>query len=546
MYKSKNLFYGEEKMFNIIPQPVSILINQSEKGFTLHTGTTISPYPFTEDLINFSKKQFGKKIIMHEDTGEERSIILKLDDSIEHEEGYTIKCENRRVFINAKTESGLFYGLQTLKQMLLQTEGKLPHVEIMDYPRFAYRGYMLDCGRYFYTVDEVKRIVDLMALHKLNVLHWHLTEDQGWRVEIKKYPLLTEKGSKRSHTNFNHRPHGGYYTQEEIKEIVAYCHERKIKVIPEFDVPGHMVAAISCYPYLSCLDRDLEVATHWGVKHDILCAGKESSYQFVYDVLDELIELFPDKVIHIGGDEAVKMRWKNCPHCQKAIQEKGLKDEDDLQMYFMTKVNEYIESKGYSSIMWNYDTAGGTEELSENIAWNVCGMGKDDKLIREELKRGRKMINTKCYPYYFDFPYGWNTLKMVCNDDGALTESDEETLGIEAQMWTEYVPNMKRLEFLTFPRLGAMAENAWAEKGYPSFSTFVHKAPDYYRLLDFYKVQYAPLKKACPSFIYKHASSLWFKRRVFHWEGLHNLIDDKKAEREAAVLKAELEKNKKG
>ena len=533
-------------MYNIIPQPISIFINQSQKGFTLHTGTIISPYPFVEDLIEFSKKQFGKKIIMHEDTGEERSIILKLDDSIEHEEGYRINCENRRVFINAKTETGLFYGVQTLKQMLLQTDGKIPHVEVVDYPRFAYRGYMLDCGRYFYTVDEVKRIVDLMALHKLNVLHWHLTEDQGWRVEIKKYPLLTEKGSKRSHTNFNNKPHGGYYTQDEVREIVAYCHERKIKVIPEFDVPGHMVSAISCYPYLSCLDRDLPVATHWGVKHDILCAGKESSYQFVYDVLDELMELFPDKVIHIGGDEAVKMRWKNCPHCQKVIQKKGLKDEDELQMYFMSKVNEYLESKGYSSIMWNYDTNGGTEKLTPDISWNVCGMGKDDKLIREELKRGRKMINTKCYPYYFDFPYGWNTLKMVCNDDGALTENDEETLGIEAQMWTEYVPNMKRLEFLTFPRLGAMAENAWAEKGYPTFSTFVHKAPDYYKLLDVYDVNYAPLKKACPSFIYKHASSLWFKRRVFHWEGLHNLIDDKKAEREAANLKAELEKNKKG
>ena len=370
-------------MFNIIPQPVSILINQSEKGFTLHTGTTISPYSFTEDLIKFSKKQFGKKIIMHEDTGEERSIILKLDDSIEHEEGYTIKCENRRAFINAKTESGLFYGLQTLKQILLQTDGKIPHVEITDYPRFAYRGYMLDCGRYFYTVDEIKRIVDLMALHKLNVLHWHLTEDQGWRVEIKKYPLLTEKGSKRSHTNFNNKPHGGYYTQDDIREIVAYCHERKIKVIPEFDVPGHMVAAISCYPYLSCLDRDLEVATHWGVKHDILCAGKESSYQFVYDVLDELMDLFPDKVIHIGGDEAVKMRWKNCPHCQKAIEENGLKDEDDLQMFFMSKVNEYLESKGYSSIMWNYDTTGGTEDTT---------VPDESTPTNEELRLNRKDI----------------------------------------------------------------------------------------------------------------------------------------------------------
>ena len=278
-------------MFNIIPQPTSILVNRDKKGFTLHTGTTISPYPFVDEFISFVRKTLNKKVCVHEDTGEERSIIITLDESIESEEGYSIKCENRRVFIKAKTEAGLFYGLQTLKQMLLQTGGKIPYVEITDSPRFSYRGFMLDCGRYFYTVDEVKRIIDLMALHKLNALHWHLTEDQGWRIEIKKYPKLTEKGSMRSHTNFNNKPHGGYYTQEEIKEIVAYCHDRFIKVIPEYDIPGHSVAAISCYPELSCLDRKMEVATHCGVKHDILCAGKESTYKFVYDVLDEFIEL---------------------------------------------------------------------------------------------------------------------------------------------------------------------------------------------------------------------------------------------------------------
>lgn len=530
-------------MFNIIPQPVSILFNQNKKGFTLHSGTTISPFGISNDFKDFVRKVFNKKIHLHEDTGEERSIILTLDDSVEHSEGYRLKCENRRVYINAKTENGLFYGLQTLKQMLLQTDGKIPYAEIEDYPRFNYRGYMLDSGRYFYPVEDVKRVIDLMALHKLNTLHWHLNEDQGWRIEIKKYPLLTEKGSKRTHTNFNNKPHGGYYTQDDIKEIVEYCHSKKIKVIPEFDVPGHCVSAIACYPELSCLDRELEVATHWGVKHDILCAGKESTYKFVYDVLDELTELFPDKVIHIGGDEAVKMRWKLCPHCQKAIKENGLRDEDDLQMFFMSKVDGYLRSKGYSSVMWNYDTEGTTEHLSPEIAWTVCGMTEGNKdLVKNELKRGRKLINTSCYPYYFDFPYGWNTLKSVCEDDGALTDNDEETMGIEAQMWTEYVPNMKRLEFLTFPRLGAMAENAWAEKGYPSFTTFLHKAPDYYKLLDVYDVNYATLRKACPSFLYKHASSIWFKRRVFHWEGLHNLIDDKKAEKEAKTLTEKTQK----
>lgn len=318
-------------MFNIIPQPVSILINRDKKGFTLHAGTIISPYDFSEDLISFARKNFNKKVRIHEDTGEERSVILKLDDSIEHNEGYTLKCENRRVYINAKTETGLFYGLQTLKQMLLQTEGKIPYTEITDEPRFSYRGFKLDFRKNAYTVDEIKRIADLMALHKLNVIHWCDVDN--------------------------------HYTQEDIKEIVAYCQARKITVITETE---------------------------------------------------------------------------NC-----------------------------------------------------------------------------ERINSNEFPYRFDYPYGMNPLKKVCNDDGALTENDKEILGVEACVHTDYIPDMKRLEFLTFPRLSAMAENAWAEKGYPSFSTFLHKAEDYYKLLDTYEVKYAPLKKACPSFIYKHASSLWFKCKSF-------------------------------
>lgn len=309
-------------MFNIIPQPVSILINRDKKGFTLHAGTIISPYDFSEDLIQFARKNFNKKVRIHEDTGEERSIILKLDDSIEHDEGYTLKCENRRVYINAKTETGLFYGLQTLKQMLLQTGGKLPYTEITDEPRLSHRGFRLDLTKNAYTVGEIKRIANLMALHKLNVL--------------------------RLCDGDNH------YTQEDIKEIVTYCQVRKIKVITE----------------------------------------------------------------------------------------------------------------------------------TEN---------------------GEK-INSNEFPYRLDYPYGMNTLKKVCND-----EIDEDMFGIEACMRTDYIPDMKRLEFLAFPRLSAMAENAWAEKGYPTFSTFLHKAEDYFKLLDAYEVNYAPLKKACPSFIYKHASTIWFK-----------------------------------
>ena len=524
----KYYFYGGYVVFRIIPQPVSIKPQNDKKGFSFND-VTISDMPAASELINFAKTVLNKNISVCSNGKE--NIILKTDESFENEEGYTISCAEGTITVTAKIDTGIFYAIQTLKQIFLQSADEVPAFEIEDNPRFSYRGYLLDCGRYFYSVEDVKRVVDFLALHKFNVLHWHLTEDQGWRIEIKKYPLLTQKGSKRSHTNFNHKPHGGFYTQKEIKEIVAYCHEKHIKVIPEFDIPGHNVSSIACYPYLACFERELDVATHWGVKRDILCAGKETTYQFVYDILDEIMELFPDKIIHIGGDEAFKERWKLCPNCQKAIKENNLRDENDLQMFFMTKIDKYLQSKGYSSIMWSNDTKGGTETLSPDIAWTVYLPENLESAIKPELERGRKLINAKNKPYYLDFPYGWVSLKDVCDDSGALTDNDSDTMGLEACMWTEYVPDMKKLEFLTFPRLGAISEKAWSPKGSSTFSTFKDKTDVYYKLLDAHKIGYAPMNKACPSFFYKHASSVWFKRRVFHWEGLHIALDNKKVEK---------------
>ncbi len=520
-------------MLNIIPQPVRIFEDSSKEGFEIFAEDFVTDIPCAHDFILFKNNFFADRV---KGSSGEESVVLTIDSSVQHNEGYVLSCRGGKAYITAKTETGLFWGLQTLKQMLLQCKGKVPYTEITDYPRFSYRGFMLDTGRYFYGKENVKRIIDLMALHKLNVFHWHLTEDQGWRVEIKKYPLLTEKGSYRSHTNFGIKSHCGYYTQDDIKEIVAYCHKRKIKVIPEFDIPGHCVSAIACYPYLSCFDRKLSVATHWGVKHDILCAGKESTYQFVYDVLDELMELFPDKIIHIGGDEAVKTRWKLCPHCQAEMKKHSLKTEDELQMHFMTKVNSYLKEHGFSSVMWNYNKLGGADLLTPEIAWTVCGIDDGEDIIKNEICRGRRLINTNAFPFYLDFPYGWNSLESVCNADGALTENDSETQGIEGCMWTEYVPNMKRLEFLTFPRLSAIAEKAWSEKGKTSFKTFSLKLSDYYSLLDKFGVNYAKENKSCPSAVYKALSSLWFNRRVLHWQGLHNLIDNKKVEIKAKKL----------
>ncbi len=250
-------------MFNIVPQPNEMIITGGKTCFELNEDTTITKADTVGEFRDFVKKQFDIRI--HRDSeATENSIILKQTDELPEAEGYRLVSRDSCIYIYGGAESGIFYGLQTLKQLLLQGNGQVPDMYIEDKPRFKYRGFMLDSGRYFQPVKEIKRIIDLIALHKFNVFHWHLTEDQGWRVEIKKYPLLTQKGARRSHTNFGVKPEEGFYTQEDIREIVDYCHKRFIKVIPEFDIPGHTVSAISCYPHLSCFKRDLKVSTHWG------------------------------------------------------------------------------------------------------------------------------------------------------------------------------------------------------------------------------------------------------------------------------------------
>ena len=516
-------------MLNIIPQPRDIKVNENEhfifNSLSVFGSELISKDAF-DDFVDFCSK-IGVKVTTAQQN-EANLLLLKTEGKIA-EEYFLEVCD--KIFISSCAGNGAFYGLETLKQILLQCGNKIPRTIIKDTPLYDYRGFMLDVGRYFYSVNEVKKFIDMMALHKLNTFHFHLTEDQGWRIEIKKYPLLTQKGSKRSHTNFGVVPHSGFYTQEEIKEIVAYAHAKYIKVIPEFDIPGHTVSAIACYPELSCFNRQLNVKTHWGVKHDIMCAGKEFTYKFVYDVMDELIELFPDKVIHLGGDEAVKMRWDICPHCQKVIEDNNLKDSEELQQLFMSKINAYLQQKGYSTMMWNWDLNSVSNTLDSSIAWNLCGSDENVRpLIHQEMKNGRKMVSTCAHPYYLDLPYGWVNLKNSCDyaPECVLSgdESDVNLIGVEGPLWTEYVPNMKKAEYMTFPRLGAVSTAAWSDKTERNYDKFKAKLDDYYKLLDCYDVQYAKLNQCMPSKIRAKFSGMWFNRRVLHWEGLHNLIDD--------------------
>lgn len=389
-------------MFNLVPQPNLLVLTGGKHGFILSEQSAITPLPLIEDFREFVKAAFSVRL--RREAADENAVLLDTETDFPSDEGYTLSVCGGCVQITAKGESGLFYGLQTLKQLLLQSHGILPELKISDTPRFPYRGFMLDCGRYFYTVDEIKRLIDLAALHKFNVFHWHLTEDQGWRAEIKRYPLLTEKGSRRSHTNFGILPHSGFYTQEDMREIVRYCHSRFVKVIPEIDVPGHATAALACYPELGCFDRKLPVATHWGVKHDILCAGKENVYSFVTDVLDELLEIFTDGYIHLGGDEAVKMRWALCPNCGAKMRELNLSSEEQLQHWFMSRIDRHLREKGYRSFMWNYDGAEDASHLAPEILWQVCGADNKHGLLESEIKRGRKLIFSDAFTAIWIFP----------------------------------------------------------------------------------------------------------------------------------------------
>lgn len=513
-------------MFNIVPQPNEIIITGGKTHFELTSDTTITPAGFADEFRDFVKKQFDIRI--HRDAeAMENTIHLERTPEMEDEEAYRLVSRDTSIYIYARADNGLFYGLQTLKQLLLQGNGTIPDMYIEDKPLYKHRGFMLDSGRYFQTVKEVKRFIDLIALHKLNVFHWHLTEDQGWRIQIDSYPLLTQKGARRSHTNFGVRAEEGFYTKDQIRDIVDYCHKRFIQVIPEFDIPGHTVSAIACYPQLSCFHRNLKVATHWGVKHDVLCAGKESTYQFVFAVLDELMELFPDKYIHLGGDEVVKMRWKLCPDCQALMQKEGISSEEELQHLFMSRINTYVKSKGYTAIMWNYDGVTSTEKLDTDILWQVCGVNAETHVVERELQAGRKMYNSSAFPYYLDFPYGWNNLRQVYEFS---PDMGENMLGVEAPLWTEYVPSMKKAEYCTFPRLGAFAEIAWSAPEDRSYERFEAGLPEYYDLLNAYRVRYATMKQAMPSKLRGFLQSLWFNRRVLHWQGLHNLVDDAKVE----------------
>ena len=448
-----------------------------------------------------------------------------VDEALDAER-YRLDVASSGVTVRASSLPGFLYAVQTVKQLLpaaffggeadAATAWTLPCVAIDDAPRFAYRGLMLDVARHFFSKEEVEKIIDLMAFHKLNRLHWHLTDDQGWRIEIKRYPRLTEYGSIRKGTvvkknwdQYDGVPYGGYYTQDEIREVVAYAAARGITVIPEIDLPGHMLAALACYPELGCTGGPYEVWGRWGVADDVLCVGKEKTFEFLENVLGEVMELFPSEYIHIGGDECPKTRWEKCPVCQAKIRELGIKGDEKhaaeyyLQSYVTARIEKFLNEHGRRIIGWDEILEGELAPNATVMSWR----GSEGGIAA--AKMGHDAIMTPTTHFYFDYyqsrdvenePFGiggYLPVEKVYSyepvPDSLAQELGDHILGIQANLWTEYVLSPEHLEYMLLPRMAALSEVQWCDKGRREWDRFAGALPHFVDLYTRMGYNYSPV-----------------------------------------------------
>ncbi|WP_232734725.1 beta-N-acetylhexosaminidase [Polaribacter sp. ALD11] len=499
---------------SIIPIPSEQIITKGV--FLLNSDTKLTFDEELKEVSNLFKSYIegGNKIKLNNTS--KNSIHFKIDPLITNIEGYHLKITPEEILISAKSQKGAFYAFQTLTQLLPidfensnRKEIAIQCLEIKDAPQFKYRGMHLDVGRHFFSVDFIKKFINIMSMLKLNTFHWHLTEDQGWRIEIKKYPKLQEIAAYRDETligSYSDQPHkfdgkkyGGFYTQEQIKEVVKYASERQITIIPEIEMPGHAQAAISAYPELSCTGEQIEVATKWGVFDDIYCP-KETTFKFLEDVIDEVITLFPGKYIHIGGDEAPKTRWKECNHCQKLIKKEGLKDEHELQSYFITRMEKYINSKGKQIIGWDEILEGGLAPNATVMSWRgISG-------AVEAAKQKHNVIltpNTHCYFDHYQATNkneplaigGFLPLEKVYSFNPIPEELTKEesayVLGAQGNIWTEYMQTSNKVEYMAFPRMVALSEVVWSSAENKNYEDFKKRLIYFQKKLDKLDVNYA-------------------------------------------------------
>ncbi len=522
---------NQEADYYIIPKPQKLI--PSPGAFSLSDGVSIDA---SEDLQNeaellksYVSADFGKKLKMEADGSQ---VQLRENESM-GKESYKLTITPENISIEGGSAQAVLFGIQSLRQLILEEGGDLiiPSVEVEEEPAFGYRGMHLDVGRHFYDVDQVKQYLDILALHKINTFHWHLTEDQGWRIEIKKYPKLTEIGGYRNGTIIGRYPgtgndderYGGFYTQEQIKDVVAYAKKRHISIIPEIEMPGHSQAAIAAYPYLSCFPNEKTVVPEgmisetskeqqangrnkivqesWGVFPDVYCAGKDSTFTFLQNVLDEVIPLFPSEYIHIGGDECPKDNWKRCPDCQKRMQALGLENEHELQSYFIQRMEKYINSKGKKIIGWDEILEGGLAPNATVMSWR----GEEGGI--EAAKQHHDVIMTPTTYCYFDYMQGEDPSKEPLGIGGYLpvekvysyhpqpeeltAEQHKYILGPQANLWTEYIGSMDKLQYMLLPRLAAIAEVGWTSNDSREYRDFLSRLSELRKKYDALNLNYA-------------------------------------------------------
>lgn len=515
---------GQTADFNIIPRPQQVKVS-NDAPFTLSAKTVISLGTNSQDMkrnANMLASYIEQATGIRPAVGKSKSgatIILTIDKTITNAEGYKLDADAKQIRIAGASAAGVFYGIQTLRKSLPLVNGKaskvsIPAVHITDAPRFAYRGTHLDVSRHFVTADSVRQFIDMLALHNINRFHWHLTDDQGWRIEIKKYPLLTQIGSKRAQTVIGHnsgkydgKPYSGFYTQKQIRDIVKYAADRYITIVPEIDLPGHMQAALAAYPDMGCTGGPYEVWQKWGVSDNVLCAGNDKTLTFIDNVLKEITKLFPFKYIHVGGDECPKTQWQKCPKCQARIKALNLEAKDGhsaeerLQSYIITHASNYLKSLGRNTIGWDEILEGGLAEGATVMSWR----GESGGIAA--AKQHHDVVMTPNSYLYFDYYQsldkaneplaigGYLPLETVYSYEPMPKEltADEarHIIGVQANIWTEYMPTFKQMQYMALPRLAALSEVQWSQPALKDYTNFTNRLTKFTHLYDRLGYNYA-------------------------------------------------------
>ena len=515
---------GQTADFNIIPRPQQVNVS-NDAPFTLSTKTVISLGTNSQDMkrnANMLASYIEQATGIRPAVGKSKNgtaIVLTIDKTIANAEGYKLDADAKQIRIAGASAAGVFYGIQTLRKSLPLVNGKaskvsIPAVHIADAPRFAYRGTHLDVSRHFVTADSVRQFIDMLALHNINRFHWHLTDDQGWRIEIKKYPLLTQIGSKRAQTVIGHnsgkydgKPYSGFYTQKQIRDIVKYAADRYITIVPEIDLPGHMQAALAAYPDMGCTGGPYEVWQKWGVSDNVLCAGNDKTLTFIDNVLKEITKLFPSKYIHVGGDECPKTQWQKCPKCQARIKALNLEAKDGhsaeerLQSYIITHASNYLKSLGRNTIGWDEILEGGLAEGATVMSWR----GESGGIAA--AKQHHDVVMTPNNYLYFDYYQsldkaneplaigGYLPLETVYSYEPMPKEltADEarHIIGVQANIWTEYMPTFKQMQYMALPRLAALSEVQWSQPALKDYNSFTNRLTEFTHMYDRLGYNYA-------------------------------------------------------